>query len=218
MAPSSPTPFGLLAALLPKRCLACQGSADSGSGGLCSGCQLRLEQCSPLSGGQPAGLDRIWSAAEHSGVARDLVSSLKFRRQLAAAKQIGAEMAAGLPPTILTGPLVPVPSAPFRAKRRGFSPSLEIARALSSALEDRGGTPAGLVGCLRRRGESHQVGRGRGERRAARFEVWASGPVPPHPVLVDDVTTTGGTLAACAAALRQRGALSVNAVTFTRRL
>jgi len=44
----------------------------------------------------------------------------------------------------------------------------------------------------------------------------ASGPVPTTPVLVDDVFTTGATLAEAAGALLQAGARTVSGVTFAR--
>ena len=42
------------------------------------------------------------------------------------------------------------------------------------------------------------------------------GPVPARAVLVDDVVTTGATLAACAAALRAAGCEEVTALVFAR--
>ncbi len=46
----------------------------------------------------------------------------------------------------------------------------------------------------------------------------APGAAPARAVLVDDVATTGGTLAACAQALRAGGTEEVVAVTFARTL
>ena len=40
----------------------------------------------PLRGAGAPGLDRAWSSAPHEGVARDLVTALKFRRLLPVAE------------------------------------------------------------------------------------------------------------------------------------
>ena len=107
--------------------------------------------------------------------------------------------------------LVPVPSAPWRNRSRGFNPAGEIAKSFSERLG------LGVVDCLKRRGEGHQVGRGRGARRSPDFQIEVAALAPPSCLLIDDVYTTGGTLTACAMALRKAGAREVAALTFTRR-
>lgn len=171
---------------------------------------MKLDLQRPVRGAPPDGIEAAAAAAEHTGVARDLVSALKFRRRLAVA-ELMAERLAPLVPADDRAVLVPVPSAPWRWRRRGFNPAAELAAALAERLG------IGVVDCLRRRGEAHQVGRGRGQRRAPSFSVRATGPAPPSCVLIDDVLTTGGTLTACAIALRGAGAQRVRAATFTRR-
>lgn len=52
----------------------------------------------------------------------------------------------------------------------------------------------------------------------ANLRFAARGPAPPRVVLVDDVHTTGATLSACAAALRQAGSEHVAAITWARTL
>jgi predicted amidophosphoribosyltransferase len=54
--------------------------------------------------------------------------------------------------------------------------------------------------------------------RLAGPDVEATAPVPPRVLLVDDVCTTGATLAACAAALRAGGSERVSAVVYARTL
>ena len=125
---------------------------------------------------------------------------------------IAARIAVLAPPGALSGTLVPVPPAPLRLRWRGFDPAAEI----SLGLARRTGLP--VSECLGRRGLRRQVGRPRSERVARPPRVEARFEVPASAVLVDDVLTTGATLASCAAALRRSGTGSGTAVTFARRL
>ena len=62
------------------------------------------------------------------------------------------------------------------------------------------------------------MGRRRAERVARPPRIHASFEAPRSALLVDDVLTTGSTLAAAARALREAGAVRVVAITFARRL
>lgn len=197
--------------LLPPLCVAC-GRSCRADARLCARCTRRLADAEPLTGLGAAGLDRAWSSASHEGVARQLVATLKFRRLLPAAELMAERIHGLAPASVLSGAIVPVPTATLRTMKRGFDPAVEIAAALS------GLTGAQLSPCLARAGATRQVGRRRGERlgRPPRFRLREE--APRSVVLVDDVLTTGATLAACAQALRGAGAVRVVAVTFTRRL
>jgi predicted amidophosphoribosyltransferase len=197
--------------LLPALCPACGRSCRPGAA-LCTRCARRLAEAEPLIGAGPAGLDRVWSSASHEGVARDLVAALKFRRLLPVADLVAARLHWLAPAGLLSGTLVPVPTARLRALGRGFDPAAEIA----AALAELAGLP--LSDCLGRRGGGRQVGRRRAQRIGHPPHVHVRGPVPPSVLLVDDVLTTGATLSACARALRGAGAVRVVAITFTRRL
>lgn len=197
--------------LVPSLCAACGRSCRPGAV-VCTRCSRRLAAAAPLSTRGTAGLDSAWSSAPHEGVARDLVVALKFRRLLPVADLIAERMHWLAPGSLLSGAIVPVPTAPLRSLGRGFDPAAEIA----TALGERSGLP--LSACLVRRGGGRQVGKPRRERVGHPPNIRVKGEAPRSVLLVDDVLTTGATLAACSRALRSAGAIRVTAITFTRRL
>jgi predicted amidophosphoribosyltransferase len=206
---------------VPSACLACRGPTGRAGEPLCSTCRRALpwlrEGPRPPEGQGRASPRRgpalTWAPLAHEGPARALVHALKFRGALGIAGVMAAQVAANAPPGLLDGAtLVPVPAPAARRRARGF----DHAARLAAALGKRTGRP--VVACLRRAGPGpRQLGARRAQRLAAgRVVVVARGAVPPVVALVDDVETTGATLAACAAALRAAGARHVVAVTYAR--
>lgn len=201
----------VVAGLAPPSCAAC-GRPCRREAVLCSRCARRLAAADPLRGDGPQGLDRAWSSAPHEEVPRNLVAALKFRRLLPVADLIAERIQWLAPGELLSGSLVPVPTAPLRAALRGFDPAAEIAAALAER------TGLELRPCLARQGGGRQVGRRRARRIGHPPLIRIRGAVPRSALLVDDVLTTGATLSSCARALRSAGAVRVVAITFTRRL
>jgi predicted amidophosphoribosyltransferase len=199
------------AALVPPLCAAC-GRSCRPEAVVCTRCSRRLASAAPLAGAGPPGLDRVWSSASHEGVARDLVTALKFRRLLPVAGLMAERIHWLAPADLLSGTIVPVPPAPLRLHSRGFDPAGEIAAELAERID----TP--LSPCLSRRGGRRQVGKRRAQRIGHPPRIEARGDVPRSVLLLDDVLTTGATLSACARALRAAGAVRVVGVTFARRL
>jgi predicted amidophosphoribosyltransferase len=171
-----------------------------------------LAAARPILAGGPQGIDRAWSSAPHDGVARALVGGLKFRRLLPVAEVMADRMHWLVPGHLLGGTVVAVPPAQARRRRRGFDPAGELAASLAAKLE------VESVPSLARRGSGHQVGRRRADRIQYPPRIEAVAPAPRSVLLVDDVLTTGATLTASAAALREAGAVRIVALTFTRRL
>ena len=202
-----------LSRLLPPLCLTCASPTDGSRSLLCPSCARALAALHPVRPFPPPGITSAWAAAPHEGVARDLISALKFRRLLPAAVAAAQVIADRAPSDLLLErTIVPVPPAPLRRAWRGYDPAGEVAVALARLT----GVP--LSDCLRRRGSGRQRGRGREYRLANAPRIESSGSVPKQPLLVDDVMTTGATLAGSAAALRSAGALDVRAITFTHEL
>jgi competence protein ComFC len=208
--------------LVPPLCWGCAGVARRREP-LCLSCRRLLRRLGPdpvLLCGLP-----VWAPVAYSGPARDLVRALKFRGATAVADAMAAQIAANAPARLLRTPgaeparadalppvLVPVPLHPRRLRRRGYNQAALIA----DALARRAGVE--VADCLARTGSSvTQVGRDRSERRAGPAgSVEIRGQVPDLVVLVDDVATTGATLAACAAVARAAGACEVTALVFAR--
>jgi ComF family protein len=202
----------LLSVVAPPLCWSC-GAPARPDAPLCRDCRGRLRWLGP----EPAELAGVaaWAPVAYEGPARDLVHALKFRGAAGVAHAMAAQIVAGAPSGLLDEvALVPVPLHPARHRRRGFNQAEQLA----AAIADRTGLLHSR--CLERRGRAApQVGRQRGARlTAVRDTVSLSGAAPERALLVDDVITTGGTLAACAAALRSGGSGAVLAIAYARTL
>lgn len=183
----------------------------------------------------PPGLAPVRAAGEYAGVVRALVLGLKERHRLALARPLGVLLAAAvlglLPrggPARVPVVLVPVPSRPGAARRRGHEPTKDLCRQAVRVLR-RQGVPTVAVGVLR-------VGRVADQRalsasdRAANLAgaMRVDGPTLArlarrHPeavvVLCDDVLTTGSTVREAQRALAACGVdiAGVAVVAATRR-
>jgi predicted amidophosphoribosyltransferase len=160
----------------------------------------------------PAGLDACASLFAYDGVGRRVVTGLKYRRDRAAL----GWLAVGLSSLVVPPARVVVTWAPTtRARRRarGFDQSELLARAVARVW----GVPCRPL--LARKAGPPQTGRSLDDRRAGPILLARAGSrsVAGAPVaVVDDVVTTGSTLAAAARALRAVDVGSVTGLTAAR--
>jgi ComF family protein len=203
----------LASVIAPPFCWGCGADAVAGQP-LCRECRSQLRWRGP----EPVALDglAVWAPVAYDGPAKAVVRGLKYRGAPGLAEPLAAQIAAGAPreliaPTRAEAPaLVPVPLHPARRRRRGFNQAERIALALGRR------TGLAVADCLVREGGARrQVGRGRADRLAGPEDaIRAPAGVPPGALLVDDVVTTGATLAACARALRAAGTTDVAALAY----
>jgi predicted amidophosphoribosyltransferase len=206
----SPALVEQLASLIaPPLCAACGRARDEGET-LCERCLADLAAAPRVIEAGPPGVDLAVAASPFDGVARRLVHALKYARRLSLAGLAAEAMLGALPGHESPQAVVAVPAGPWRRRWRGFDPAEELAVAVAA----RAGLP--LRDCLRRSGGRRQVGRRRFERLADPPRVRAIREAPAAALLVDDVWTTGATLAACAGALREAGSRRIVALALAR--
>ncbi|RYG91358.1 ComF family protein [Loktanella sp. IMCC34160] len=209
-------------------CGTCWSDADFLDGAVCMGCgapvpgpsdavDLVCEDCHRIA--------RPWhrgrAVARYSGSVRKMILSLKHGDRAEMARAAGpmlARVAAALP--IGDAPaIVPVPLHWTRMLKRRFNQSALLAQAMAGRLPGAAYAPDALV---RVRRTASLEGQGRDERFATLQEA-----IRPHPrqggvlagrsvLIVDDVMTSGATLAAATEAAHAAGATQVCVLVLAR--
>lgn len=183
-----------LALVLPTECAGCGGDGRE----LCASCRVRLV-AEPVRTTAPGGL-RVHAGAPYRGLVRDLVLACKEEGRTTLARPLAALLVAALADAD-AGPgveLCVVPSTRAAFRRRGFDPArLVLARTGRAAARvlrpARAHAEQKALDRGARRTNLHGVHRAYGRLEGRRF------------LLVDDVVTTGATLAEAARAIREAG-------------
>lgn len=220
---------------LPQSCVLC--TAPSGAALVCDACEDALPRVAaacprcalPSREGAtcaaclaaPPPFDAAVAAWIYAWPADRLLQALKYGGRLALAEPFAHALARacrhrrGAVPAAWPDVLVPVPLTPARQRSRGFNQAQEIARHLGAGLalpvvralaRVRDTPPQATLGVPERRASVH------GAFAADRCVAGAS------VAIVDDVMTTGATLAAAAEALRAAGARRIEAWAVARTL
>ncbi|MEU8121002.1 phosphoribosyltransferase family protein [Spirillospora sp. NPDC049024] len=198
----------LIDLLLPQHCAGCGKHPVL----LCDACARPLRAAARPAGQAPAGLPPPWTVAAYEGPLRTILAAYKERGRAALAVPLGEALATAVHAALPSGPDPPpvvvwVPSGRRAVRRRGHDP-LRGAVDVAVRRLRADGVPVTALDALRQRGRvADQAGLSAKERAAnlsgaveVRAEVAGR-----RLVLVDDVVTTGASLAEAARALRAAG-------------
>lgn len=212
---------------LPARCVGCGREGESICGTCLPALDARLEHPPGvpigLPGDLPAPLLQLEWCASFSGLVRRALHELKYGGERRLAEPLGRAVARRWSVAAAGGDaIVPVPVHADRLRTRGYDQAALIAEVAARALRlpyapilerarhttaqfdlDRRTRASNVTGAFRLRGPPPA----RGSQRLLEGR-WI--------VLVDDVVTTGATLAACAAPLLDHGAVGVSAIAVAR--
>lgn len=222
---------GALRALLPLRCLLCGARGEHGldlcadcaaelprNGRCCARCALPLETPAPLCGRcvrRAPPWDAAWAPFRYAYPLDRLEARFKFGADLAAGRLLSNLWIASRAPEELPKAIVPVPLHRSRLRSRGYNQALELAGPLAKALR----VPLLRDVLQRTRSTSAQteltaLARRRNVRGA--FAVHFENGVPQHVAVLDDVFTTGATLAECTRVLKRAGVARVDVWALAR--
>jgi len=213
--------------LAPQECFAC--GCDSGGALLCPACAAELPVLGPacpvcalpVPGGEvcgaclsaPPAFDATFAAFPYAFPIDRMVQALKYRYRLSVVPFLAnALLASG--PIEGAGVVLPMPLHVKRLRERGFNQAVELARPLARAR----GLPLELARVGRVLDVAPQMSLSWRERQSNMRGVFAcAGSFDGlHVLVVDDVMTTGATLHALAAVLKQHGASRVTNLVVAR--
>ena len=199
---------GLLDLVAPPTCAACRSALVQRSAGFCGGCAPLID----VLPGSAGALDH--DACIFGGPLRDALHRLKYEGASETAPALVAllwDRASALAERVEC--ITAVPLHPRRLRARGYNQSALLAAPLARRLGVRF-----APGLLTRTSDERQVGKGREARTAQpRHAFVARAAARGRTCLViDDVRTTGATLAAARAALYAAGAHEVHTLALAR--
>lgn len=186
----------------PPHCAVCEADIEDAEL-LCGSCWAEIVPRRPRPQAEDGGrtFEKVVSLGPFTGALQQAIYALKFHNHVRLARALGERMGQRLAEQLAPlDCLLPVPLHPARLRERGFNQSAEIAAGLGAVL----GVPVCHGVVRRRRNTRQQALLSAEERRANLHGAFARMATPPASArigIVDDVWTTGETMAACAQAV-----------------
>jgi ComF family protein len=185
---------------------------------VCTNCWGQIQSVDDLIFDNGSAIDRLVAVGAYDGAFKDIIHALKYQGRRSIALGLAALMRTRAPHLLSNADVVvPVPLHWRREYARGFNQAREIAKHLRRPVLD---------ALVRTRATRPQVELSKDQRQenvrgvfAVKRRWWARPPLAGLKVVViDDVSTTGATLSACAAVLRNAGAAEVSGLTAARKI
>lgn len=222
---------GLLRALLPPRCLLCGGTGHDGID-LCAACRVDLIRntsfCARCAVPMPTPSDlcgacqkhlppwtAAWAPFTYAWPLDRLETRFKYSSNLACGRVLSHLWSQCPAPPPLPAWIVPVPLHASRLRQRGYNQTMELARPLARTLR----VPLVSDALIRSRDTSAQTtldAKARKRNVRGAFVVNNEMDWPDHVVVLDDVMTTGATLAECSRVLLKAGVVRIDVWALAR--
>jgi ComF family protein len=199
-------------------CEACRAAVQWIAPPWCEKCgqMLAADQLCTSCRAHPLQIEKIRSVALFEGVLRQAIHRFKYERLSGLAEPFGEMLAAYWRAEQLAADwVIPVPLHSSRERDRGYNQSELLARQLARRVN----APLSGKGLRRTRATAVQMTLDAAQRRenvAGAFECVEPRVRGARVMIVDDVSTTGATLEACAQAVLKAGAASVMGLTLAR--
>jgi len=195
-------------------CKTCLGEIESEQDAKCEVCGKPLISeiniCLPCRSNTERSYERLWTLFPYTGKYRKLLTAYKFSKKLGIADFLAQKALEIIEqqPLLKDAVIVPVPPRPGKIKENGWDQVEQLVKRMEKLSGYK------INRCLKRRKSKVQKELTRMERienLKGRIYLNLNKPAPKTVLIIDDVITTGSTIEACAAILKENGAEKVYA-------
>lgn len=187
-------------------CDGCREGLEPKKGEKCKLCGKPLisekDNCLSCRNNTDHSYERLWVLFPYSGKYRDLLTAYKFKKRKELAEFFAEQVKAVINenPELLETCLIPVPPRPGKIKEQGWDQVETLVKRTAAV------TLLTVNRCIKRRKSQVQKELNRADRlENLKGRIYMIGAAPKTALIIDDVITTGATIEACAAILKEAG-------------